>query len=272
MKLKQNSNLISPNFKTYLNNGDEATKLNVPIKNCHFLHKDSSTVAALSLCQPAGIVSYNYSFSFNICFFLNSQQGLLFLENGTFEINPLNRRLKRFLNASLEKRGNFIEETVPHIAKRTSLPPDLIDASNSFSPKTIKNLGDLLKSKAVRSLNIEAFTRKSSSLTIEVALFFDEAAYRIFAPYMEYDNVKLQDMILAYLNGVQALYHHPSLGTTLDINLVRLDIMKRQPNGLPHYEGERSQLLDAFCKYQNDINPDNDSNPNHWDMALYISG
>lgn len=195
------------------------------------------------------------------------------MENGTFEISPLNRRSRRFLpNSSLEKRSGLVEETVPHVVKRSSLSPDVV-ASNLFSPRTIENPDYLLKSDTVRDLNIEAVTNKRGSrLTIEVALFFDEAAYRIFAPYMEYDDVKLQDMILAYLNGVQALYHHPSLGTTLDINLVRLDIMKKQPNRMPHYEGERSQLLDSFCKYQNDINPDDDRNPNHWDMALYISG
>lgn len=48
--------------------------------------------------------------------------------------------------------------------------------------------------------------------------------------------------------------------------------MKSQPHDLPHFEGERSQLLDSFCSYQDRINPLGDSHPEHWDMALYISG
>lgn len=49
-------------------------------------------------------------------------------------------------------------------------------------------------------------------------------------------------------------------------------MMKSQPKELPHYNGERSKLLDSFCDYQKEINPPGDNNPNHWDMALYVSG
>lgn len=71
---------------------------------------------------------------------------------------------------------------------------------------------------------------------------------------------------------VQALYHHPSLETSLEITLVRLDIMKKQPTKMPHYDGERSKLLDSFCTYQKELNTKSDSDPKHWDMALYVSG
>ncbi|XP_074036827.1 A disintegrin and metalloproteinase with thrombospondin motifs adt-2 isoform X2 [Leptinotarsa decemlineata] len=118
----------------------------------------------------------------------------------------------------------------------------------------------------------EAAAYNTPSLTVELALFFDEAAYRIFAPHFGNDDKKLQDMLLAYMNGVQALYHHPSLGNTLELVLVRLDIMKRQPTDMPHYNGERGKLLDSFCEYQEKLNPPDDSNPEHWDMGLYVSG
>lgn len=71
---------------------------------------------------------------------------------------------------------------------------------------------------------------------------------------------------------MQALYHHPSLGTAMEIVIVRLEIMKHQPADFPHYDGERSKLLDSFCSYQQRKNPHGDSNPEHWDMALYVSG
>lgn len=77
--------------------------------------------------------------------------------------------------------------------------------------------------------------------------------------------------IIAILQ-VQALYHHPSLGRNIDLVIVRLDIMKRQPSNMRHYDGERGKLLDSFCDYQQNLNPPGDSNPNHWDMALYVSG
>lgn len=62
------------------------------------------------------------------------------------------------------------------------------------------------------------------------------------------------------------------MGSSIDIAIVHMEIMKRQPSNLPHYDGERSKLLDTFCAYQQSKNPHGDSNPNHWDMALYVSG
>jgi hypothetical protein len=43
---------------------------------------------------------------------------------------------------------------------------------------------------------------RSSHATIEVALFFDAAGYQLFSPYFSGDDVKLRDMLLAYMNGV----------------------------------------------------------------------
>jgi hypothetical protein len=42
----------------------------------------------------------------------------------------------------------------------------------------------------------------TQKLTVEVGVFFDEAAYKIFAPFFNYDSKRLQDMLLAYMNGV----------------------------------------------------------------------
>lgn len=43
---------------------------------------------------------------------------------------------------------------------------------------------------------------RGNVMTVELALFFDEAAYKIFAPYFDYNDKKLQNMLLAYINGV----------------------------------------------------------------------
>lgn len=113
---------------------------------------------------------------------------------------------------------------------------------------------------------------KIKNLTMELAVFFDEPGYRIFSPFFERDDIKLRDMLLAYINGVQAAYHHPSLGVKMNIVLVRLEIMHKQPTDLPHFNGERGALLNSFCRYSKNHNPSDDSNPNHWDIGLYVSG
>lgn len=38
--------------------------------------------------------------------------------------------------------------------------------------------------------------------TIEIALFLDEAAYKTFHPFFNYNEADLRDMLLAYINGV----------------------------------------------------------------------
>ena len=43
----------------------------------------------------------------------------------------------------------------------------------------------------------------SSKLTLEVAVFFDEIAYKTFAPYFEYDVNQMKNMLLAYMNMVR---------------------------------------------------------------------
>lgn len=70
---------------------------------------------------------------------------------------------------------------------------------------------------------------------------------------------------------VQALYQHSSLGTRIQLSLVRLTLLRAQPSTLPPH-AERGKLLDAFCAYQRSLNVDDDDDPQHWDMALLLSG
>lgn len=50
--------------------------------------------------------------------------------------------------------------------------------------------------------------RNQKRPVVEVALFFDEAGYKIFAPYMNNDEKQMRDMLLAYMNGVSNFYNH----------------------------------------------------------------
>ncbi|XP_011502685.1 PREDICTED: A disintegrin and metalloproteinase with thrombospondin motifs 7 [Ceratosolen solmsi marchali] len=112
----------------------------------------------------------------------------------------------------------------------------------------------------------------TSTLTIELAVFLDAAAYGLFLPRVAINEDRLLELLLAYINNIQALYHHPSLGRRIDLRLVRLELMERQPEELAHLDGERAQLLDTFCGYSKANNPHGDEDPRHWDLALYLSG
>lgn len=57
-------------------------------------------------------------------------------------------------------------------------------------------------------------------ITIELAIFMDAAVYNTYAEYFGNDISKIRDMMLAYVNQMQALFHHPSLGEEIDLSLV----------------------------------------------------
>ncbi|XP_050498393.1 A disintegrin and metalloproteinase with thrombospondin motifs adt-1-like isoform X2 [Diabrotica virgifera virgifera] len=272
LKLKRNADILGHNFTTYVHDEDGISVFNHVPRSCHYLHEDGITVASMSICSSKNV------------------QGLIFLENTTLEVQPLTDRLQSVLNTKEPLMEALLQDeslTIPHLVKRASFFPgfphteedyfpiaanvwsenDHIRTNNIFDAENGYNFGDNI----FRPYS-EAASSKIPTLTLELAMFFDEAAYKIFAPYFSYDDKKLQDMLLAYMNAVQALYHHPSLGTSLELVLTRMDIMKRQPADMQHYSGERNKLLDSFCSYQEKINPKGDDNPAHWDMGLYVSG
>lgn len=111
----------------------------------------------------------------------------------------------------------------------------------------------------------------TKKLTVELAVFFDEAAYRAFMPFLDNDKDKLRNIILMYVNSIQAAFHDPSFGASLDISLVRLDIMEKQPSNLPVLDSNIEKLFDSFCNYSKTLNPPDDNDPLHWDIALYLT-
>lgn len=193
----------------------------------------------------------------------------MFLENITLEITPLQDKDTLFFNDHyIRQRSEILGE--PHIVKRAQGSALFFEDQPSYY-EWLDN--DLMKLEETREPLEKLFknTVQNDALTLELAVFFDEAGYNLFSPFFNRNDQEIRDMLLAYINGVQAIYHHPSLGITIDISLVRLEIMQKQPRDLPHHNGERGRLLDSFCSYAKKNNPD-EHHPNHWDMGLYVSG
>lgn len=255
LNLHPNKHLISPYAKivkktingtsTMLNDGKDPT-------NCHYLHVEPSITAAISNCISREI------------------HGLILLPDDTLEILPLNQRLKFVLNRkdgtslqSAKKNGMGIT-TVPHLIKRSpvfegNFENDFLESK--FFDRRFPQVKPMMKQRGV----------VYHQPTVELGLFFDEAFYKFFAPFFENDDEKLQNFILSYINGVQSLYHHNSLGRKVDFTIAYLELMEEQSPDMPHAYGERNALIDNFCQYQKSMNPLDDRDPGHWDMAVYIS-
>ncbi|KAI4481421.1 hypothetical protein M0804_009541 [Polistes exclamans] len=257
LTLHRNTKIVAPKFQVWSYNEEnilqELTHLNEPTP-CHYLHMDSVSSAAISLCQERGIY------------------GLIFLENSTLEITPMEDfNSLSFDNHFISERSEAsLKEREPHLIKRAYAPPITQDYrirenlryKYDLNPPTANQISDKM------TMRRETY----EDLTLELAIFFDEAGYNIFSPFFDKDDEKIRDLLLAYVNGIQALYHQPSLGKQIDISLVRMEIMHKQPSDLPNFDGERSSLLNSFCNYAKVHNPLDDKHPNHWDLGLYVSG
>ncbi|XP_053693968.1 A disintegrin and metalloproteinase with thrombospondin motifs adt-2-like [Sabethes cyaneus] len=269
LNLHSRTSLVTDRTKLVIRgeNGSTEEFVHRSINGCHYLHVDHESTAAVTSCD------------------LENYHGIVFLPNQTLEIQPLNSRLRSLVPLY----GPFMVESQNlHLIKRTSFEDvifadDLLVRKNLPTPlksPEIHLLGDTLDQNNYTIEGLEQLDGQTEEnakarlrrLTIELGLFFDEAAHRIFAPHFDGDDHQLKDFILAYVNAIQALYHHPSLGTAVDITVVYLEIMKRQPAAMPHFNGERESLLDTFCAYQKSLNNADDSDPNHWDLGLYVSG
>lgn len=211
--------------------------------DCHFLSSTASKLtAAISNCGRGGEIS-----------------GLIFLEHETLEILPVPERLRlQHRRVSRLKSGKVVAE-IPHIVRKSSF-------EESFGDDESSKVDDL------RRFTTTSKVAKKEDPNIEIALFFDEAFHQIYSPFFENDNDRMINFILTYINGVQSVFHHKSLGRYINFSIVHLEIMEFQPFALPHHYGERSGLIESFCSYQKNLNARDDRNPHHWDMAAYISG
>jgi len=118
-------------------------------------------------------------------------------------------------------------------------------------------------------------TGRSGEKFVETALFMDPEAYSMYKNFFSqagYANVdkRIVNLMLAFMNSIQAIYHFESLGTKVTFSIVKLEIQKTTK--FDNHGGDRGPLLTSFCDYQGSQNPSDDSNPDHWDIGLLVSG
>lgn len=111
-----------------------------------------------------------------------SQHGLIVVDNSTYEVRPL------ALGAGRAETGNG---RTAHVIRRAPPPTAPGDDARPLRPRVRRPRGQPPHGKP-----------GPASYTIEIALFLDEAAYKIFYPFLNYSEADLRDMLLAYINGV----------------------------------------------------------------------
>ncbi|KAL7042361.1 hypothetical protein ACKWTF_001110 [Chironomus riparius] len=255
LNLFPNKYLISPYTRIVKKSGNKTLNkyyANSKPKFCHYIHNNNYSTAAISNCERTEI------------------HGLIFLPDDSFEILPLTTRLKSLMPENLPEDAtrSTAFTKIPHLVKKSKFTMGTFENDfivTNFRRPSGKKPQNKNKNKRERGIDYDR-------PTVELGLFFDEEFYKIFSPFFDDDEKKLEDFILSYINGVQSLYHHHSLGRKIDLTIVYLEIMEKQPHDMPHAYGERNELLDNFCDYQKKINPKDDRDPQHYDMSVYVSG
>lgn len=110
------------------------------------------------------------------------QHGLIVVDNSTYEVRPLPAGAGRAENG---------DGRTAHMIRRAPPPAPPFDDARPLRPRVR------------RPRAYPHFKPPPSSYTIEIALFLDEAGYKLFHPFLNYNEADLRDMLLAYINGVR---------------------------------------------------------------------
>ena len=70
----------------------------------------------------------------------------------------------------------------------------------------------------------------------------------MYMRFFDNDKQKIRNLLLTFVNGMQAIYHYPQLRTLIDFTIVRIELMETQAFNTGG--SERTQLLTNFCDYQ----------------------
>lgn len=109
-------------------------------------------------------------------------------------------------------------------------------------------------------------------LHIETAIFVDKDLFRhMVKNFPKNTEQNLIRFILAMINGVQLLYHHPSLGHRINFILKRIEILHNEISDLRR-SSDIDVYLNSFCYWQKNLNPVSDSDSVHFDHAVILTG
>lgn len=109
-------------------------------------------------------------------------------------------------------------------------------------------------------------------LHVETAIFVDKDLYRhMIKNFPKNTEQHLIRFILAMINGVQLLYHHPSLGYKINFILKRIEILHNEMSDLRR-SSDIDIYLNSFCLWQRKLNPVSDKDVLHFDHAVILTG
>ncbi|XP_028167444.1 A disintegrin and metalloproteinase with thrombospondin motifs 7 [Ostrinia furnacalis] len=101
---------------------------------------------------------------------------------------------------------------------------------------------------------------------VEVLLVADKS----MTDFHDEDNI--ETYLLTIMNMVSSLYMDPSIGNYIKVVVVKI-IFVEDLGAAPDLEvtSDADTTLTSFCRWQQQLNPDDDANPHHHDVAILIT-
>ena len=101
-----------------------------------------------------------------------------------------------------------------------------------FESNVVFQFGNLSTSYLINvSETKEKRSGSKANKIVEIGIFVDDRAYRTYSDYFNQGSTKATKkkivfLILALMNGVQAVYHYPNLRESVDFRIVYLEIQE----------------------------------------------
>ncbi|GAB6026415.1 ADAM metallopeptidase with thrombospondin type 1 motif [Chamberlinius hualienensis] len=202
--------------------------------------------------------------------------GYLNVNDERYIIEPLRKPPKG------EVEGGSGSSPHPHIIyKRSAIPKKMVETEeNHLDDQTCgmtdgDNYQNAIREREVWERSVKRksrkkFKRKKRSVSSERFVETLVVADKMMVDY--YTNDDIETYILTIFNMISELYHDATIGNAVNIALVRLILLEDedQENELTvNHHADHS--LKSFCKWQKQINPKEDSHPNHHDVAILIT-
>ncbi|XP_067401591.1 A disintegrin and metalloproteinase with thrombospondin motifs 12 [Emydura macquarii macquarii] len=196
----------------------------------------------------------------------NGLTGYFRLPNGDYFIEPVKKHLleERTPQPHIIYRANVLQNALRQRRETTSGKKQACGLNDTFSffkqqeHRREKWEGNHRAAKTISRRSV------SKERWVETLVVADNKMIE----YHGSDNV--ESYILTIINMVTGLFHDPSVGNAIHIVLVRLILLEEEEQGLKIVH-HADKTLASFCKWQKSINPKNDVNPIHHDVAVLLT-
>lgn len=158
--------------------------------------------------------------------------GFVFSQRHMLEVHPLTDRLQDVVNSS--KSLSLV------------LKHELVDAQSHFQKR--------LSLPSLKNLITKRGYHNRARYTVELALFLDYHAYSRYRSFFNYNQDEINDFLICYVNGIDALYKIPSLGGHFfDFCIKRIEIWTHHPSDVVNTD-EVNAFYESFCSFQMNLN------------------